>query len=170
MTHCKDLCVTSCLIMSALVFESGCGSTYTVTPSPGTGDYSYGDLSAELLEKNVTIEMVDGKKIDVGQLRAEGDTLSWNAMDSGKRQKTAVRDVKRIVRRDHLLGGLEGFGIGAAIDGALLLGLTASSNHEFPVTGAVAALALPPAFIALGLIMGHRYEYRIQADSTREKQ
>jgi hypothetical protein len=40
-------------------------------------------------------------------------------------------------------GGTRGARIGAAIDGALLLGLTASSNHEFPVTGAVAALALP---------------------------
>ena len=158
------------LLATIIIVMNGCGTSYTVSPSHGKGDYSYSDLNSEFLEKEVMIELHDGRQMQANQIWFEADTVSWTESTSGGHYRIAAGDVTRISRRNHLLGGLEGLGGGLVADAALLAVVSSSPQHEFPVAGFFALLGLPPLAAVLGAVGGHRYEYGFPVDSTNARQ
>ncbi|MBX2989826.1 MAG: hypothetical protein KF749_01515 [Bacteroidetes bacterium] len=159
-----------CLLGITIFVLDGCGTSYEVTPPPGRGDYSYNDLNTEFLEKEVVIELNDGREMHARQIHVIADSLSWNESLTGAHYTVAVSDLKRISRRNHLLGGLEGLGFGVLVDVAALVAISSASSREFPIGGFFVLMGVPPVVAGLGAVMGHRYEYNFPVDSTNAKQ
>lgn len=139
-----------------------------VTPSPGRGDY-YNDLNDEFLEKEAVIELNDGSEMQANQIRVEADSVSWNESITGNRCKVSAINVKRISRRNHVVGGLEGVGIGTLVDGAMLAVISSTRQHEFPLSGFFILVGIPPLVGVFGAVSGHRYEYSFPMDSTHAR-
>jgi len=156
------LCITYC----------GCSTSYIVTPTQGGGDYSYHDFNSEFSEKDAVIELKDGREMSAKQIQVKYDSKSWTESPSGTPYTVAANDVNAITKKNRLIGGLDGFGLGI-LAGGIYFGAVFFLNpgHEFKnANDAIPTLPLFPALGAvIGAAIGHGYEYRFRVDSTNAK-
>ena len=178
MKHClrlPELKLTA-MLFGLAIFLCGCSSTYSVS-STGKPDaeYSYRAMNKELKGQDVKIELKDGGEISATEVIVSNDSVAWLDASTTEKSRVATQRIKRIVFKNHFVGGLEGFGFGAVGAGT---GLTLA----FPVRPNSAGIpSYAPAvaggvlgggigFIT-GLIIGHSYNYEFpateQSDSSQ---
>ena len=160
---------TTGLLVPAIVLW-GCSTTYSVGPGGKTEtDYSYADMSEEIHERHVSIELLDGKEISVDDASIVGESLLWKDPEGTDTSKVPLRQIKRLVLKNHLIGGLEGLGFcavgGGGIGGVADLtqkvsswGTGARTGMGLLLGGAVGVvLGLP-----VGSMIGYRYIYEFR--------
>ncbi len=96
----------------------GCSYSYIVAPTKEGGDYSYDELNAELKETEAVIALKDGREMQGSQIRIQNDSLSWMETVDKRAYKVLAGDVRSISRKDHAVGAMDGFLLGALLGSA----------------------------------------------------
>lgn len=182
----KALCLISVLSLGCI----GCGTSYVVTPTQGTGDYSFDDFNSEIKGKDASIIMRDKKELSGTNIQIRGDSIAWvevvykpnpDALLPRTRledvpRSVSVTEVERVIRKNAILGGLEGLGLGLVGGGLLGMGIgsagTSGSKDDFgPLIGLVVGGAVGAVGgTVTGAIIGHSYDYEFVLREPVEKQ
>jgi hypothetical protein len=154
-----------------------CSSTESVRST------EYGDINEKLKGQQLEIEVRGGYRT-AKDVTISHDSVSWRDARSENKSQASMRQLNKIVNKNHALGGLEGLGFGLAIGGGLgaILGSalhiqsTAESGSQTSGFGALVGLVLGGGVGAIvgsitGLSAGHStiYEFPMpeQSDSLR---
>jgi hypothetical protein len=152
------------------LFLTGCSSSYLVTKN-GDGDdkMSYKEFNREIKSKNVMLNFTKGLERDGFNIRVDTNFAKFYDFDLQETRSVKTGLLKTVVRQNHLLGGLKGFGIGILSGGALglLVGSLSGSNksHDGAPPGWFLGSVLGGfvggiAGAIIGAIDGHKYEYK----------
>lgn len=164
----------------------GCGTSYVVAPTKEGGDFSYSDFNSELSGQRVFIVLKDGREFEASQIQLISDSVSWvehvtqpnpNALIprihvGDVSHRVPLGDVERTVRKNTLLGGLEGLGLGLVGGGFLGMaigsGQSGSKSDLSPLLGMITGGVIGGVGgLVTGVILGHSYEYSFAIpDST----
>lgn len=149
------------------IFLCGCSSSYSVRSTAARGAYSFNEMNQELKGEDATIELNDRNKMRARKIKISDDSLSWVDASTGQETRASLGHLNRIVIKNHLLGGLEGLGIGLVCGtggGAAVGGLFPNPRAEFIptwlVTGVIGGLAGIIIGPTTGIIVGHSYIYQ----------
>ena len=163
------------MLLIVAVFLNGCrSSTVSVRPSVGEGEYTYAQMNEDLRGQYAVIELEDGKEVSAKNVKIVGDSVSWLNVRTDEASIASIRQLHKIVIKNHPLGALEGLGFGLMIGGGVgaLAGLAsaaASKSGEFGSGGSIAiGLIIGGGIGALvgvvpGVIAGHSYNYEFPA-------
>ena len=106
----------------------GCSSSALVTPTGQDGDFSFEALNEKIQNEEVTITFDYGPNARGNGFHIAHDSASWNSVESGSQFKVPVTKIQRLsTSPNRLLGGLIGFGCGAAAGG--LAGVAIGSGY-----------------------------------------
>jgi len=154
-----------CAVLAGCLF--GCGSTYQVRSEPGAEE-SLNAFNIDAYDRSGTIALEDGREVDARNVRVTPDSTYFMGGKSRAAAVVPFRSVRTVVFKNHVIGFLEGFGIGAFLGAGVGLALGSSSKG-----GAHSGLEIDAAGIALifgaagallggvpGSLIGHSYEYQ----------
>ena len=167
------------ILFGLAIFLCGCSSSYSVS-STGMPDaeYSYREMNEELKGHDVRIELKDGGEISAKEVKISDDSVSWVDAHSDSTFSIVTAKVKTVARKNHWVGGAEGFGFGF-IPGAAIGFALGSTKSAQSFAGSSIAPALAGLFGSatgviggiVGLIIGHSYNYDLpmpeQSDSLQ---
>ena len=164
------------ILFSLAIFLCGCSTSYLVS-SNGRPDaeYSYRDMNEKLHGRDVKIELKDGREISAKEVRISEDFVTWIDRRTDEKSKASIRQLDKLVMKNHFLASLEGLGFGL-IGGvgvfAVLLGINGRGGHESEVGILPAFMILGGAGGGIGLItgtiIGHRFYYEFPATEQRD--
>jgi hypothetical protein len=119
------------VFMSTMLL-SGCMSSYVVSPLGGADSLSYQRFNVDVEGNQVRIELTDGQQLEGINLAVSSDSAHWFNPSSESTHGMVAAEIKTVVRKNHWLGGLKGFGYGV-IPGAVLGGYTSFEGgfHQF---------------------------------------
>ncbi len=152
-----------------MMLMAGCATTYTVGSKESGANYDSDESNRRIERREGTVVFNSGKVETAKQIIASKDSVSWLEVRTDKKSGASMGQLSRIVVKDHLLGGLEGLGLGLAGGGGL--GMIVGSvliKEGNTGSGSGAAIGLILGGIAglvvgfpTGLIIGHSdvYEY-----------
>jgi hypothetical protein len=133
-----------------------CSSTNSVRST------DYGMVNEKLKGQRVELD-VAGRHIPAVDVTLSQDSVSWRDARTGEKSRAGIRELNRVVNKNHPLGCLEGLGIGVAIGGgagalvggALNIRSTAESGSQSSGFGVVVGLVLGGgAGVIVGSITG----------------
>lgn len=155
----------------------GCTTTSTIVEPSSHNPNTQEEFTDQILAKKLTIELRDGREFDAIHFEVGNDSCTWIDPNTNFSISIYTGDIKKVVKRNHLLGTAEGFGIGlggGAVAGGLLGFFLASIStsgsgggggaEDAAGMGALVGI-VGGAFIGVivgtinGGISGHRYEY-----------
>jgi len=133
-------------------------------------------MNGELNGRHVIIEMKDGRELPAEEVTISNDSVLWVNASTAEKSSSVARSVKRIMFKNHLVGGAEGLGIICPVvfvgswgaGGFSREGIGGSDGWELPAT-----LGLIGGGIGMitGAIIGHSYNYEFpsteQSDSLQ---
>jgi hypothetical protein len=145
--------LSACTHTRALVLASPSHLNAPETPVP--------DLS----NRDVTVALHDGFRIDAQDVRFTGDELSWRRAGTRERHVTRTADVSALTVRSHLQGALDGLLIGVAIGapGGALLTDTPHGGGGHGKAALAGALSWGTLSAIVGAVKGSRIVYRVEA-------
>jgi hypothetical protein len=131
-------------------------------------------------EHNDFLKTLDGRKAEVvlsgdrstvgSDFSIHNDSLFWRSLDDNTSRAAALPEVKAIVTRNRILGGIKGFLLGVAAGTtaiALMAGGGNGNEIEQALTGVVVGGILVIGGTTAGIIIGHPHEYEFVTDSVR---
>jgi hypothetical protein len=135
-------------------------------------------MNEMLKRKHVQIELKDEREISAKEVRISNDSVSRVDQRTDEEAKASIRQLVKIVLKSHLLGFLEGLGLGLVGGGGLgiLVGSALDPPGPRGSFGSLAGLILGAGTgtlvgLATGLIVGHTYYYEFpmteQSDSLQ---
>jgi hypothetical protein len=101
----------------------GCSTTYTIVEPSSNNPNTKTQFTDQILNTKVTVEFRDGKEVDAIHFEVRSDSCFWIDSNMGYSGAVQTKDIKRVVKRDHLRGALDGLvigGIGGGTAGGLL--------------------------------------------------
>lgn len=165
---------------SLFVFASvlcGCSNSYPVRST------DFKKMNEDFKERNATIELTGGQEVPAKNVKISHDSVSWSDPQTNDVSRAGTERISKITIKNHLLGSLDGLGIGLLGGGGLgaLLGqifnTPAITDTYGKGYGAGIGLVLGAGaggFIGLmvGAGIGHSHNYEFQegdrADSSRK--
>lgn len=154
---------TQCTTMVLASLLCGCSTTYTIVEPSIGNPYTKAQFTDQILDNEVTVEFRNGEEADAVLFQLGDDSCTWIDPNTSLSRVVRTKDVQAVVKRNHLLGALEGFGIGlfgGSIVGGVGVAIQGNSQDDF---AAVAVVGV--AFIATvvgtvyGALSGHKYYY-----------
>jgi hypothetical protein len=100
------------VVIGVLLATGGCSTTYTVVEPSSDNPFTESQLTRNISGREVTVEFMDGKTARARDFRVEYDSCRWMDVNSDSMQVARSTDIKTIVTSDHVLGAIEGMGIG----------------------------------------------------------
>ncbi|MGB2868276.1 MAG: hypothetical protein WBD36_07485 [Bacteroidota bacterium] len=157
-------------ILASLLY--GCSTTHTVVAPSTRNPFTEAQFTDHILGRNVTVEFNDGREVDAIQFEVRGDSCVWRDPRTDLPSVVRTKDINTVVSRDHLVGGLEGLGIGfgvgeiaGALVGSAVLGKGStgpeSNKDAFVVIfyGLYGGICGALAGTVYGALSGHKHEY-----------
>ena len=160
--------ITTMVFVFAIIL-GGCSSSYLVSSTgKPNADISYGEMNKELRGYYATVELKEGMKIFTNQIKITSDSVSLFDYDANTLYIIQVGKIKKIVVKSHLIGFLEGLGLGAI--GGGIVGSVIGANDNHSATDGPIKLYLFLISTAggaglgsiTGLILGHSYIYEFR--------
>ena len=158
-------------ILLISVATVGCLSTHYITHDQ-TG---YDQMNIILIDKKGIITLTNddvfrGNEINIGTDSTSGVEIerSRGVVTERKQWLIATSDIKKIAIKDHIMGGLIGFGTGFALGAAAGIALTGplaewngdkATTGDYFITAGVAGLMVGITFGLPGLIIGYKDRY-----------
>ncbi len=158
----------------------GCSSTHAIRSAASQDSFTIEKMNHELQDEDAVIEMRDGNVIAARDVTATHDSLSWHDERRGETSNADLRGVRRIIKKDHPRGALDGLELGFPIGGlvgviigsALHIQGTAESGSQNGGFGALVGLVLGGGTGLIfgpitGLVIGHSdiYEFPLNTSS-----
>ena len=162
-----ELKLTAILVGLAICLY-GCSSSYTVSSiGKPNAQYSYQEVNEELRGRDVKIELKDGGEIYAKEVIVSNDSVTWLDASTTEKTRVATQRIKRVVFKNHLVGGLEGLGIGLGGGsglGVIVIGATSTHQGEIGEHWVEIGLVLGGGTgtvvgLITGSIIGHSYNY-----------
>ncbi len=154
----------------------GCTSSDWITSIPTQNSRTYSQLDEDVRGETVTIVLMSGESISGEILQVRKDSMFWVNPKSKITEALPTTAIEGIRTSNHLLGALEGLGLGALAGTLIILADVGLSSHaddlSAPILIGLVGLAAPPVGLIIGAVVGHRYENhldKITHDSTSTK-
>ena len=165
------------ILFGLAIFLCGCSSSYLVS-STGMPDaqYSYREMNEELKGRDVKIEIKNLRYISAKEVKISDDSVSWVDQRTNQKFKASIRQLDKIVVKNHFLGALEGLGLGLVGGAGAGAAALSSTNFSGPPGWYVGLILGGPVGggtgLIIGAIKGHSYNYEFptteQSDSSRK--
>ncbi len=172
--------------IALLAFCTGCSSKYTVLCEGQKVDsgltrqqldilYDY-QIKEDLLRTRAELRMKNGSNFEGANFSIRDDSLAWISVDDKMPHRVAISDVQSIIKKNRLLGGIEGFSIGTL--GGLMMGTLAyeldrgpdgSIGQRGPDLFGLILFAGTLGGTTVGIVLGDRDEYRFNYYLTSER-
>lgn len=148
---------TQCTTMVLASLLCGCSTTYTIVEPSIRNPYTKAQFTDQILDNEVTVEFRNGEEADAVLFQLGDDSCTWIDPNTSLSRVVRTNDVQTVVKRNHLLGALDGFGIGL-LGGSSVGGVTIQG--EFAAIG-VLGIAFIGAVVGTvyGALAGHKYYY-----------
>lgn len=104
--------ILTTILFGLTIILCGCSSSHSVRSTTLRGSYTYAEMNGELKGQHVKIELKDGGNIFAKEVKLSNDSLSWVDQWTEEKSRTSIRQVNKIVNKNHILGFLEGLGFG----------------------------------------------------------
>ena len=170
---------TLALSLVCLILMVGCASTYTVGSKKSGASCDFDEFNRRIERREGTVVFYLQKTETAKQIFASKDSISWLDDRTGKRSGATIGQVNKIIVKQHVLGGLEGLGLGP-VGGGVLGTIVGSALIKEGNTGSGSGAAIGLILGGItgmvvgfpaGLIIGHTDEYEFllteQSDSQR---
>ena len=157
-----------CSIMVMASLLCGCSTTYTIVEPSSRNPYTKAQFTDQLLGNEVIIELRNGEESDAVLFQLGDDSCTWIDPNTSLSRVVRTKDVQTVVKRIHVLGALEGFGIGL-LGGGIAGGLLGRAIEGPPrgdfgglgtlVAAGIGAVIGTVAGTVQGAVSGHKYVY-----------
>lgn len=155
----------------------GCSTTYLILEPSVRNPDTKTQFTDHILNKKVTVEFKDGNEFEAIRFEIGRDSCDWIDPNTNLKISHRTKDIKRVLKRNHLLGTVEGFGIGigeGSVAGGILGFLLATifvdgssgGGGAEDARGMGASVGIVGGAIigsivgtVKGALSGHRYEY-----------
>ncbi len=140
-------------ILTALCFFiwTGCSTTTLMHPK------SNEELNAQLKGHDAIVEMKEGMELSVKEVHVTNDSVSWLDRETNIESRTGIgrlSKIKTINKNDHVLGALEGLGIGFVGTTAAFLSLSGFPSEIGGASGLAVAASVGLIGGGIGLVVG----------------
>ena len=146
------------ILVTLLAFlEFGCSSTNVIHLRDSDTNESVSRFSYLVQSSDAEILLKNGSTIEVDGPQVYHDSVKWSVGSPGA--GIPIDSVEQITGRNHVLGALEGFGIGALAGGILAALMLESGGHpgvSAPLVGGVLGAGVGSL---IGALIGHRYRF-----------
>ncbi len=153
------------ILISILAFILyGCSTTYTVLEPSSSNLFSEGQLTRKISGEKVRVEFTNGKTAEAWDFRVEYDSCRWVELNSSSIQMARTMDIRKVVSNGHMLGALEGMGIGllagTLVPAAFLLLNPPGGDVPLGGLAVLVGWAIGGSLGTFwGAVSGHSYEY-----------
>ncbi len=144
---------------------TGCSSTYVISSSSSSNEFSVIEFNKYADGREAKIILKDKVVTDATNVYLSTDSLSWSEPENILKSKVVKSDVRRVIFKNHWVGGLEWGAIGIPSGGIAGFLIAWASG------GGLGAILIIPGFgvivgaiagIITGSIIGHTYEYEFE--------
>jgi len=143
------------ILLSCCAF--GCSSSSVIYHRKTDADKSVSRFKYQVQSSDAEIQLKNGLTLEADGPQVDYDSVTWSVGNSVF--GVPVDSVEQITGRNHVLGALEGFGIGALAGGILAALMLESGGHpgvSAPLVGGVLGAGVGSL---IGALIGHRYRF-----------
>jgi hypothetical protein len=151
---------------------SACTHTRALVLTPAPNATAPEPPTLNLDNREVTLALQNGFRIDADNLRFTGDGLAWRRAGTTEEHVTRAADIRQLSFCSHLRGALDGLLIGAAIGApaGFLLNDTPTSGPGRGGATLSGAVSWATLSALIGAVKGSRIVYRVEPPAPTSNQ